>query len=205
MGERAFDRRRLLEGLSAGMAVGLAGCTLSTPFGDFEVDFDDEEDGQDGTTGDGDFTATETQPPTETTAESPAATDPSVSLDPVEDYFIGTDENVTGTTTGDVEEVVVVARDSEVWLVVSFDGTVTLAVDDDGSFASPWTVLSDGAGGGNDVLATAGSHEIGAIRAADVVGAIDASTRIAEADFEAGVSDVEPISVAGSESRRRSG
>lgn len=188
MDDQELDRRTLLQGSSLAAALAIAGCTVSTPWGDFELEEGDVQDGDEG--GNGESTTTQTA----TQTESPTETDPSLSLSAPDEYVAGDSVSVTGTASGDIDQVVVVARGTGDWQAVSFGGQATLSVDS-GSFGVQNVVLSDGAGGGNEVLATAGSYEIGVIRTADVTGGVDESTRISAENFDAGITDKQVISV----------
>lgn len=110
-------------------------------------------------------------------------------------YTVGQRVNVGGTASGGVDEVAVVARDREAWEIVQLDGQNTLSVETNGTFGIPEVRLSEGQGGGNDILSVAGSYRIGVIDAADISGSVGPTTSIPQSDFESATTDERSIRV----------
>lgn len=118
---------------------------------------------------------------------------PSVSLNQPSEYVPGQEAFVSGTASGDVTEVAIFARDKGPWEVVELDGQFILSVTD-GSFSTQAT-LSSGSGGGNDILSTFGSYDIGVIDTADIAVNISQDTTISTEEFAAATTDERQIDI----------
>ncbi|TKX44688.1 MULTISPECIES: HVO_2072 family ArtA-dependent S-layer glycoprotein [unclassified Halorubrum] len=94
-------------------------------------------------------------------------TEGSLSLDsPSDDYIIGSEVDVNGTAEA-ADEVRVYALNNNNWEIVQINGQNQIDVDSDDTFEVEDVTLSQGNGGGNDILAFEGRYQIGVIDADD--------------------------------------
>ncbi|SEH53166.1 major cell surface glycoprotein [Halopenitus malekzadehii] len=129
-------------------------------------------------------------------------TEGDVSLDsPSGAYVVGSEVDVNGTANEGVDEVAIYARDNNEFELVHIDDARTVEVDSDNSFEEEDVTISQGDGGGNNLLTLPGTYRLGVIDAADAD--IDSTEGVDDtlstSNFNSGVSSTSSISVTDTE------
>ncbi|WP_280536828.1 HVO_2072 family ArtA-dependent S-layer glycoprotein [Halopenitus sp. POP-27] len=129
-------------------------------------------------------------------------TEGEVSLDsPSGAYVVGSEVDVNGTANEGVDEVAIYARNNNEFELVTIDGDRTVEVDSDNSFQEEGVVISQGTGGGNDIISLPGTYRLGVIDSADadIDGDNDVDDALSTSNFNSGVSSTTSISVTDTE------
>ena len=93
---------------------------------------------------------------------------------PDDNYVVGSDVDVNGTAET-ADEVRLYAKDNNDWEIVEVDDDLNITVDSDDTFEEEDVTLSNGDGGGNDILSFSGRYEIGVIDVQDAIDVEDGS------------------------------
>jgi major cell surface glycoprotein (TIGR04216 family) len=123
-----------------------------------------------------------------------------VTLDrPGNRYVVGEAVTVNGTAPTGIDSVAIYARQGDDYELVELDGDRTVFVDADGTFEAAEVRLTEGDGGGNEILGLPGSYRIGVIAAGDADldddGQVDDTLTTQE--FTQGTSEQQSIRVTG--------
>lgn len=114
-------------------------------------------------------------------------------------YVVGQAVTVNGTAPTGIESVAIYVRENNDYELLELDGDWTLFVDADGTFEAEEVRLTEGEGGGNEILGLPGSYRIGVIAAndADLDGDGQVDDRLTTQEFSQGTSEQQSIRVTG--------